>query len=100
MVATCQQHGSNTTWQQHNMLAAQHSSSTKHATNIIGHRQQHKGQEGRDNNKSGEAATTVSKRVHDLGFECRNGDKTVQSECFLQLVPIASCSKLKRGVTQ
>jgi hypothetical protein len=39
LVAT--QHGSSTTW---------YSSSTKYGTNIIGHRQQHKGQEGRDNN--------------------------------------------------
>jgi hypothetical protein len=45
------------------MAAAQHSSSTKHGTNIIGHRQQHKGQEGRDNNTSRQAATTVSKSV-------------------------------------
>ena len=37
----------------------------KHGTYIIGHRQQHKGQEGRDNNTSHEAATTVSKNVHD-----------------------------------
>ena len=32
------------------MAVAQHGSSTKHGTNIIGHRQQHKGQEGRDIN--------------------------------------------------
>jgi hypothetical protein len=43
------------------MAAAQHGSSTKHGTNIIEHRQQHKGQEGRDNNTSHEAVTTVSK---------------------------------------
>jgi hypothetical protein len=54
------QHGSNTTWQQHNMVAAQHGSSTKQGTNIVGHRQQHKGQEDRDNNTSHKAATTVS----------------------------------------
>jgi hypothetical protein len=47
------------------MVATQHGSSTKHGTNIIGHRQQHKGQEGRDNNTSHKAATTVSKSVHD-----------------------------------
>ena len=46
-----------------NMVATQHGSSTKHGTNIIGHRQQHKGQEGRDNNTSHKAATTVSKRA-------------------------------------
>jgi hypothetical protein len=34
------QHGSN------NMAAAQHGSCTKQGTNIVGHRQQHKGQEG------------------------------------------------------
>ena len=44
-----------------NMVVTQHGSSTKHSTNIIGHRQQHKGQEGRDNNTSRKAATTVSK---------------------------------------
>jgi hypothetical protein len=37
------QYGRNTTWQKHNMAAAQHGSRTKHGTNIIGHRQQHKG---------------------------------------------------------
>ena len=45
-----------------NMVATQHGSSTKQGTNIIGHRQQHKGEEGRDNNKSHKA---VSKSVHD-----------------------------------
>jgi hypothetical protein len=34
----------------------------QHGTNIIGHRQQHKGQGG-DNNTSQEAAKTVSKSV-------------------------------------
>jgi hypothetical protein len=48
-----------------NMSAAQHGRSTKQDTNIIGHRQQHKGQEGRDNNTSRKAATTVNKNVHD-----------------------------------
>ena len=51
-----------------NMVATQHGSSTKHGTNIIGYRQQHKGQEGRDNNTSPTttttAATTVSKSIH------------------------------------
>jgi hypothetical protein len=42
------------------MVAAQ-----KHGTNIIEQSQQHKGQEGRDNNTSYKAATTVSKSVHD-----------------------------------
>ena len=41
------------------MAAEQHGSSTKHGTNIIGHGQQHKGQEGRDNSTSHEVATTV-----------------------------------------
>jgi hypothetical protein len=36
--------------QHDNMVATQHGSGTKHGTNIIGHRQQHKGKEGRDNN--------------------------------------------------
>ena len=49
------------TWQHHNMAAAQHGNSTKHGTNIIRHRQQHKWQEGRDNNTSRKTATTVSK---------------------------------------
>ena len=67
-----------------NMVATQHDNNmvaTQHGTNIIiiiGHRNQHKGQEGRDNNTSREAATTVSKSVHDWGFEWRDGDKTVQ----------------------
>ena len=39
-----------------NMVAAQHGSTTKQGTNIIGHSQQHKGQEGRDNNTSHKAA--------------------------------------------
>ena len=38
-------------------MTTQYGSSTKHGTNIIGHRQQHKGQEGRDNNTSRKAAT-------------------------------------------
>jgi hypothetical protein len=44
------------------MAAALHGSSIKHGSKIIGQRQQHKGQEGR-NNTAGEAATTVSKSV-------------------------------------
>ena len=48
-----------------NLVAKQHGSSIKRGTNIIGHRQQHKGQEGRDNNTSQKTATTVSKSVHD-----------------------------------
>jgi hypothetical protein len=47
------------------MVATQHDSSTKHGTNITGHRQQHKEQEGRENNISRKAATTVRKIVHD-----------------------------------
>ena len=54
-----------TTQHDNNMVATQHGSSTKHGINIIGHRQQHKGQEGRDNNTSHKAVTTVSKSVHD-----------------------------------
>jgi hypothetical protein len=57
MVAT--QHNNN------NMVATQHGSSTNHGTNIIGHRQQHKGQEGTDSNSSHKAASTVSKGVRD-----------------------------------
>ena len=67
MVAT--QHNNNMVATQHNMAATQHGSSTKHGTNIIGHRQQNKGQEGRDNNTSRKAATIVSKSDHDLVFE-------------------------------
>ena len=52
--------------QRDNMAATQHGSSTEHGTNIIEHRQQHKGQEGRDNKTSRKAATTVSKSDHDL----------------------------------
>ena len=65
MVAT--QHGNNMVATQHdnNMVATQHGGSTKHGTNITGHSQQHKGQEGRDNNTSHKADTTVSKSVHD-----------------------------------
>jgi hypothetical protein len=35
-----------------NMVATQHGSSAKHGTNIIGQRQQHEGQEGRNNTTS------------------------------------------------
>ena len=49
-----------------NMVAIKHGRSTKHGTKIIGHIQQHKGQEGRDNNTSHKAATTVS--VRDLSL--------------------------------
>jgi hypothetical protein len=61
MAAT--QHDNNMVAAQHdnNMEATQHGSSTKHGTNMIGHR----GQEGRDNNTSRKAATTVSKSVHE-----------------------------------
>uniref|UniRef100_A0A4W5R0W0 Actin alpha 2, smooth muscle n=1 Tax=Hucho hucho TaxID=62062 RepID=A0A4W5R0W0_9TELE len=41
-----------TTQHDNNMAATQHGSSTKHGTNIIGHRQQHKGQEGTVREKS------------------------------------------------
>ena len=47
-----QQHSMVATQHNNNMVATQHGSSTKHVTNIIGHRQPHKGQEGRDNNTS------------------------------------------------
>ena len=49
-----------------NMVVTQHGSSTKHGTNIIGYRQQHKGQEGKDNITSREAGTTVSKSVRGM----------------------------------
>jgi hypothetical protein len=55
-----------------NMAAAQHGSSTKQGTNIIGHRQKHKGQEARDNNTSLKAATTLSKSVHSSLFRIYN----------------------------
>jgi hypothetical protein len=48
-----------------NMVATQHGSSTKDGTTYFWHSQQHKGQEGRDNNISRKAATTVSESVHD-----------------------------------
>ena len=91
---TWQQHGCNTTWLQHNMVAAQNMVQT-----LLG-RQQHKGQKGRDNNTSHEAATSAGKIVHDWFFQWRYGDKTVRFECFLQPVPVASYSELKRGATQ
>ena len=50
--------------QQHSKAATQHDNimvATQHGTNIIGHRQQHKGQEGRDHNTSHKATSTVSK---------------------------------------
>ena len=52
-----------------NMVATQHGNSTKHGTNIIGHEQQHKGQEGRDNNTTNKSVTTLSKSVQDCVFE-------------------------------
>ena len=65
------------------MVAAQ-----KHGTNTIGQSQQHKDQEGKDNNTSYKAATTVSKSVHAWVFEWRDWDKTVQFECLLQIIPV------------
>jgi hypothetical protein len=64
----------------------------KHGTNIIGQSQQHKGQEGRDNNTSHKAVRTVSKSVYDWVFEWRDWGKTVQFECLLQLVPLAAAN--------
>ncbi|XP_070994392.1 phosphatidylinositol-3-phosphatase SAC1-B isoform X2 [Oncorhynchus clarkii lewisi] len=46
----------------HSMVATQHGSSTKQGTNIVGHRQPHKGQEGRENNIPCKAATTVMRK--------------------------------------
>ena len=37
---------------------------TQYGSNSIGHRQQHKGQEGRDNNTSREAAKKVETTIH------------------------------------
>ena len=71
------------------MAAAQHGSSTKHGTNIIRQRQQHKEQEGRDNNTFREATKTVSKSVYDWVFEWSDVDKIVQFVCFLQHIPAA-----------
>jgi hypothetical protein len=48
-----------TTWQQHNMVAAQNMVQTLLCTD------KPQRQEGRDNNTLREAATTVSKSVHD-----------------------------------
>ena len=50
------------------------------------------GADNRDNNTTNIAATIVSKSVHEY--------KTVQFECLLQVVPVASCCELKRGATQ
>ena len=60
MVAT--QHDNNmvATQQDNNMVATQNMVQT-----LLDTRQQHKGQEGGDNNTSCEAATTVSTSVHD-----------------------------------
>jgi hypothetical protein len=66
------------------MAATQHGSSTKHGTNMIGHRQQHKGQEeeGRDSKTSHEAATTVSKSVHDGELEIKLSSLSVCCSLF------------------
>jgi hypothetical protein len=89
-----------TAWlQQHdNMVETQHGSTIKHGTNITGHRQQHNGQQGRDNNTSRNAATTVSKR--ESVIESLNKEIEIKLSSLLQLHPAASCSELKRGATQ
>ena len=78
------------------MVATQHGSSTKHGTNIIGHRQQHKGQEGRDA-KQPQVSVRVS-RIASLNEEMEI--KLSSLRVFLQLVPVASCSEQKRGAIQ
>ena len=66
------------------MVATQHHSNmlAAHGTNIIGHRQQHKGQKGRDNNASREAPTRVSKSVWPeltgLSYEVESSDAKVE----------------------
>ena len=64
---------------------------------------------GTDNSTKGKKVETptdhakqpqLSVRVSMIEPLNRDGDKTVQFECLLQLVPLASCSELKRGVTQ
>jgi hypothetical protein len=70
------------------MAAAQHGSSTKHCTNIIGHRQPHKGQESRDNNTSREAATTVSK-IESLNEEMENPGMCVLWEPLINRMWVA-----------
>ena len=55
------------------MPAAQHGSITKQGTNIVGQGQQHKGQDGRDNNTSRKAVRCPKwKRLHE---GCTNGVK-------------------------
>jgi UV DNA damage repair endonuclease len=84
------QHGSNTTWQQHNMEAAQHGSSTKQGTHIIGHRQQHKGQKVETtihHAKQPQLSVRVSM------IECLNEEmeiKLYSLSVFLQIVPVVS----------
>ena len=66
------------------MVATQHGSSTKHGTNIIGHRQQHI-------DKKVEATihhakqSQLSVRVSMIESLNEDTDKTVQFECFLEL---------------
>ena len=88
-----------TTPHDNNRVATQHGRRTKHGRNI-GHRQQHKDMK---------VETTIhhTKQAHlsvrEPMIESLNEEieiKTVQFECLFQLVPVASCSELKRGATQ
>ena len=59
-----QQHSKAATQHKNNMVAIQHM-----VQRLLGKVNSTKGQEGRDNNTSYKAATTVSKSVHDRVFE-------------------------------
>ena len=78
------------------MTVAQHGISTKHGINIIGYRQQHTGKK-------------VEKAIHHMKqpqlsvrgsmVESLN-EEMFFKDVFLQLVPVTSCSELKRRATQ
>ena len=64
---------------------------------------------GKDNSTNGKKVETtiyqakqpqLSLRVSMIESLNEEMEITVQFECFLQLVPVASCSELKRGATQ
>ena len=88
------QHGSNTTWQQHNMVAAQNmvetllgtDKSTKGKVETIIH-----------NVKQPQLSVSVS-MIESLNEEIEI--KLSSLSVFFQLVTVTSCSELKRGVTQ
>jgi hypothetical protein len=93
-----------TTWQQHNMVAEHHDNNMAAAQHMV------QALLGTDNSTKGKKVETtihqakqpqLSVRVSMIEYLNEEIEiKTVQFECLLQLVPVTSCSKLKRVETQ